>query len=258
MFSFPDYNYNRYAYSMRRPQPSPRSAYSMHPTLSSLMYSPFEYDYSLMHGRHQQQKEEERRKRMQRQQALEERQRQRQLDEMEPRDEEKRQRTMNTNIQNRANTSGLPFPPGTILPGKDGRLYRVVNRPSCLEQTSFENAKVDDSRSLSENYDTDTGYSSDSTNEKEHIGIDDIDDLHSENNSQAVKLISTDQTNLNPSMEKENNTIIKNKKHSVISLVVEDVPIEEDDELRDLHSVWRNRAPSPGQWMEPIDHFERQ
>lgn len=38
---------------------------------------------------------------------------------------------------------------------------------------------------------------------------------------------------------------------------VEDVPDDEDDELRDLHSVWRNRVPSKGEWMEPIESFGR-
>ena len=35
-------------------------------------------------------------------------------------------------------------------------------------------------------------------------------------------------------------------------VVVETVPNDEDDELRDLHSIWRNRAPGPGQWIEPV------
>ena len=38
--------------------------------------------------------------------------------------------------------------------------------------------------------------------------------------------------------------------------VVEDVPYEEDGELNELHSVWRNRQPSPGNWMEPVDSFD--
>mmetsp|Transcript_26936 Transcript_26936/g.57992 ORF Transcript_26936/g.57992 Transcript_26936/m.57992 type:complete len:240 (-) Transcript_26936:155-874(-) len=40
-------------------------------------------------------------------------------------------------------------------------------------------------------------------------------------------------------------------------IVVEDVPNEEDEELRELRSVWRNRVPSPGQWIEPIEYFTR-
>merc|ERR1712232_248408 len=35
-------------------------------------------------------------------------------------------------------------------------------------------------------------------------------------------------------------------------IVVEDVPDEEDEELREIRSIWRNRTPSPGQWMEPV------
>ena len=35
-------------------------------------------------------------------------------------------------------------------------------------------------------------------------------------------------------------------------VVVETVPNDEDDELRDLLSIWRNRTPGPGQWIEPV------
>ena len=39
-------------------------------------------------------------------------------------------------------------------------------------------------------------------------------------------------------------------------IVVETVPNEEDDEHRELHSVWRNRRPpSSGQWMEPCEYY---
>jgi len=47
------------------------------------------------------------------------------------------------------------------------------------------------------------------------------------------------------------------KRLKPLGVEVEDVPDDEDDELRDLHSVWRNRVPSQGQWMEPIDCFFR-
>mmetsp|Transcript_7976 Transcript_7976/g.18204 ORF Transcript_7976/g.18204 Transcript_7976/m.18204 type:complete len:209 (+) Transcript_7976:58-684(+) len=42
-------------------------------------------------------------------------------------------------------------------------------------------------------------------------------------------------------------------------VLVEDVPEDEieDDELRDLRSVWRNRRPSPGLLMEPVELFRR-
>jgi hypothetical protein len=45
------------------------------------------------------------------------------------------------------------------------------------------------------------------------------------------------------------------KKHASLprAILVEDVPDEEDEELRELRSVWRNRVPSPNQWMEPVE-----
>ena len=39
------------------------------------------------------------------------------------------------------------------------------------------------------------------------------------------------------------------------NIIVENVPDDEDDELKEMHSVWRNRIPSPGQWMEPVESF---
>ena len=38
-------------------------------------------------------------------------------------------------------------------------------------------------------------------------------------------------------------------------IIVENVPNEEDKALRELQSVWRNRVPSPGEWMEPVESF---
>merc|ERR1712159_208704 len=42
-------------------------------------------------------------------------------------------------------------------------------------------------------------------------------------------------------------------------VLVEDVPEDEieDDELVNLRSVWRNRRPSPGLLMEPVELFRR-
>lgn len=63
------------------------------------------------------------------------------------------------------------------------------------------------------------------------------------------------ENNLSLCRESNNSNGSKNKK--TLTLVVEDVPLDEDEELRELHSVWRNRAPEPGQWMQPVDSFDR-
>ena len=59
------------------------------------------------------------------------------------------------------------------------------------------------------------------------------------------------------SNNKENAQPINNAKKKKLTLTVEDVPFDEDEELRELHSVWRNRTPSPGEWMEPVDSFQQ-
>ena len=41
------------------------------------------------------------------------------------------------------------------------------------------------------------------------------------------------------------------KQHDV---AVQDVFDEENDEIRDLRSIQRNRAPGQGQWMEPVGY----
>ena len=48
----------------------------------------------------------------------------------------------------------------------------------------------------------------------------------------------------------QNETMLK---QTVLPHEVEDVSDEEDEELQELRSVWRNRLPSPGQWIEPVD-----
>ena len=259
MFTFPEYSYNRNAYNntMRRQNPS-RSSYYSDPFGPSLVSSPF-YDRNEILREKQRHAELERRKQFQRRQLLSERQRQLEREEamerqlQREREEEARRRC------NKQNVRGYPFPPGTIIRGRDGRLYRVVGDPEEKEQKSFENREIDDDSSLlsdvSPSDEDDESYSDDSL-------MEDVPNNHTAlNESQSEKELhlncSTKNTAaLNSEKDKAYPTTNTNKK--TITLVVEDVPIEEDEELRDLYSVWRNRAPSPGQWMEPIENFDGQ
>jgi hypothetical protein len=52
---------------------------------------------------------------------------------------------------------------------------------------------------------------------------------------------------------RQNKTMLKKTTVVVPHFEVEDVSDEEDEELKELQSVWRNRIPSHGQWIEPVD-----
>merc|ERR1719240_2467019 len=57
------------------------------------------------------------------------------------------------------------------------------------------------------------------------------------------------------SILRERSTSGKDKrKQQKVSVLVEDASDSESED-DDYKSVWRNRRPSPGQWMEPIKSF---
>jgi hypothetical protein len=47
---------------------------------------------------------------------------------------------------------------------------------------------------------------------------------------------------------------VKTKRSRRVSVVVEDASDSENED-DDLKSIWRNRRPSPGQWIEPIEFY---
>ena len=54
---------------------------------------------------------------------------------------------------------------------------------------------------------------------------------------------------------KENNIVEKppKKRRSKVTIIVEDASDSEYED-EEMNSVWRNRRPSPGQWMEPVEY----
>lgn len=148
--------------------------------------------------------------------------------------------------------------PETVVLGPDGNLYRV-SAPSRRERDDDvassqlnryngltfgepgENLERDDEEVFSSEYcanpdkDDSAGYNSASS--QEWHDWQDIDD------GSRMKY---------PAARK---SALPAQKQVPRREIVEDVPDEEDEELRDMHSVWRNRIPSPGQWMEPVETF---
>ena len=180
----------------------------------------------------QQRREMERRKRLQ---ALQREERmERQL-----RERERQQREMEERHA---------FPPGTIIRGRDGRLYRVVAKPSneqhiANHDDSFSDADSCSSKSMDSMEEENVAPSKETLNAMANEFT--PKSFHNTNKASACF---------------ENNDIGNSQKKNTktLTLVVEDVPLDEDEELRELRSVWRNRVPEPGQWIEPVESFERQ
>ena len=182
----------------------------------------------------QQQREMERRKRLQqlqREERMERQRRERERREMEEGCDEER----------------YAFPPGTILRGRDGRLYRVVARPAKEQHGYDPTGSFSDEESCS-------SESMDKIQEENVASVENT--LNATANEFTPKLSFNGENNAPACRESNSSSSSKNKK--TLTLVVEDVPLDEDEELRELHSVWRNRVPEPGQWMEPVESFERQ
>jgi hypothetical protein len=204
--------------------------------------SPFPTRHDILRAR-----EMERRKRIQQQQQSEMERRKR-LQEMqrEERMERQRRERERCEMEEGCYEERYAFPPGTILRGRDGRLYRVVARPAKEQHDCDPTGSFSDDESCSSN-------SMDKVQEENVAPVENT--LNATANEFTPKSFNG-QNNAPTCRESNSSSSSKNKK--TLTLVVEDVPLDEDDELRELHSIWRNRVPEPGQWMEPVESFDRQ
>lgn len=152
----------------------------------------------------------------------------------------------------------LSYPPGTVVLGPDGNLYRVVSPtpgPTPREGTrvhapnknldTFAESKSINDENLSKNqYDAikDNSMGTDTDSYEEWHDCQDMD-VDQQIKSHTHKGHVYEDV---PSSSKQ--------KHGTLNkIIVEDVSDDEDEELRDLHSVFRNKVPSNGQWMEPVE-----
>lgn len=216
--------------------------------------------YKEMERRRHQQEMERRRlyQQQQQQQELERRkrvhERQRQLQLQQQRDEEMErlhnEQLLRERRREQSRRDANAFPPGTIIRGRDGRLYRVVADP----RFSDDDASIHSDGSVSDASVKSTSSDSAQSDPDEMA----VDHHFKENvrlNVTANEFIPKDTNESAPKKVKVPND--KSTKKKQITITVEDVPFDEDEELKELHSVWRNRAPSPGQWMEPVDSFNQ-
>lgn len=160
------------------------------------------------------------------------------------------------------------YPPGTIVRGPDGNLYRIA-APSRRRWESDDESMAssinnnierkssmscDENKENEEETDTDTCSTDGSMHNDTVMKKDELTYTPSSSESSSLRY---DLDNDDSQIKSHNNMYKKDKAAVPLSkiVVVENVPDEEDDELRELHSIWRNRTPSPGQWMEPIESF---
>eukprot|EP00581_Thalassiosira_minuscula_P012249 CAMPEP_0183717618 /NCGR_PEP_ID=MMETSP0737-20130205/11191_1 /TAXON_ID=385413 /ORGANISM="Thalassiosira miniscula, Strain CCMP1093" /LENGTH=164 /DNA_ID=CAMNT_0025947091 /DNA_START=155 /DNA_END=646 /DNA_ORIENTATION=- len=130
-------------------------------------------------------------------------------------------------------------PYGRIILGPDGNLYRVVApaRSKLDDSIYFQSDIKRPENNLSEENQRGNVSSTEESNVSDDEPMD--DDTEYSNVRYGCKHADGDWhvNGKGASMKEEREPIL-----------VEDVPDEEDEELCELHSVWRNRVPSHGQW----------
>mmetsp|Transcript_23556 Transcript_23556/g.48250 ORF Transcript_23556/g.48250 Transcript_23556/m.48250 type:complete len:270 (+) Transcript_23556:98-907(+) len=215
------------------------------------------------------------RRRMEAKMAMEEEERKRRkLREMEfierqrriEKDEEERRRSLFSDRVSCDNE--FYYSPGTIVRGPDGRLYRFVSAPSSTPakekmeegrgngtRNSIFQDDANNHRCVSDSDDDESSVSSEEEQSHSLSGIENDDESatsetfhNSEEDENEAPETATKEGQLANAQE-----ITSSNVPSVQLIPVEDVPDEEDDELRELRSIWRNRMPSEGQWMEPVE-----
>lgn len=209
----------------------------------------------IMEGEHRRKAEYERRKRAEEEMAMKEQLRR----EMLQRERLKMEQTRRQRSTKKQPSQNSPsYAPGTVVLGQDGNLYRVVAPPrrercdvfedrsdACFESSSSADKENEDEDVFSKKCDVAKDelmdHDSDSFQEGRHYM--DIDD-----DSQMKSQIYVGQSDKSP--------VIAPSAHAPLhEILVENVPDDEDEELREMRSVWRTRIPSPGQWMEPVESF---
>lgn len=152
------------------------------------------------------------------------------------------------------------YSPGSIVLGPDGNLYRVISPTAGDEHLHRGEERIpagkqrfsasDESEERSDEQmipakgsDSFREGSDSSSKSEEEFDVDDafMDHSHEDHFYDALD------THPEPATD---SVKVQSRLQSV---EVEDVPDEEDGELKELHSIWRNRSPSPGQWMEPVE-----
>ena len=136
-----------------------------------------------------------------------------------------------------------------LVRGPDGRIYRVP-----LDQNGHLRQPKDTPRSKKEDDNTvlRTKIPISSNNRRDDENHSDNDGAEKEaSNTKTIRLQNEENKSPSVPMTKPKSDVKKKSKKRV-TVIVEDASDSEteDDEIK---SYWRNRRPSPGQWMEPVE-----
>merc|ERR1712013_378599 len=135
-----------------------------------------------------------------------------------------------------------------IVRGPDGRLYRVScsERNDVMKSQSNKNrdTNITPSKANSESKEKEVVCTKSASKENDDGSVSSDEWYGGQEIDDGLQKIATDAA-------EEKNVLSPASPH----IIVENVPNEEDEELREMHSIWRNRTPSPGQWMEPVETY---
>lgn len=184
-----------------------------------------------------------------------------QREEMARRKKQQQQQQQMQRSMERRPTPFPSYPVGNVVRGSDGNLYRVVAPPTSDaaryrsdESMASSSSSEESASSMLACKELEIEDTSNHEPDDDDKGLEDI--LHYEqrdNKESEDALFDTNNQSTNRSSSDSSVPRLKQYQDMGEIFVVEDVPDSEDDELRELHSVWRNRKPSPGAWMEPIE-----
>ena len=184
-----------------------------------------------------------------------------QREEMARRKKQQQQQQQMQRSMERRPTPFPSYPAGTVVRGSNGNLYRVVAPPTSDaaryrsdESMASSSSSEESASSMLACKELEIEDTSNHEPDDDDKGLEDI--LHYEqrdNKESEDALFDTNNQSTNRSSFDSSVPRLKQYQDMGEIFVVEDVPDSEDDELRELHSVWRNRKPSPGAWMEPIE-----
>ena len=148
------------------------------------------------------------------------------------------------------------YKPGTVVLGPDGNLYRVIS-PANDARLASEEVKRNEhkkDRRFSGSHEEESKENCD----EQMLPAKEVEASFEEKSSASSTTLDYMDDDCANHTHEDHIHVASESNAEQEAIVVEDVDDEEDDELRELHSIWRNRSPSPGQWMEPIDKYDEQ
>jgi len=146
------------------------------------------------------------------------------------------------------------YKPGTVVLGPDGNLYRIS--PTNDARLPSEEVK----RTESKKDKRFSGYNQESKEncDEQMLPAKEVEASFEEESSVSSTVLDYMDDDCANHTHEDHIHVASESNAEQEAIVVEDVDDDEDDELRELHSSSRNRSPSPGQWMEPIDKYDGQ